>query len=219
MKTEDVAVKRSRTHTRYYNKDGKLLPGVTTILGVLNKPALVSWANNLGLAGINVREYVDTLALVGTIGHEMVCCHNRGVNFDGSIYPDELVDKAENCYLSYLQWEKQHKVEPILCEAALVSELYGYGGTIDMLAKVDGINTLLDYKTGKANYPEHVYQVAAYRQLAEENGYFIGGVRILQIGRDETEGFSEKVLASTTREWMLFTHALAIYELQKGGKK
>jgi hypothetical protein len=215
MEIEKVAAKRSKTHQRYYNKAGKLLPGVTTVLSVLAKPALVPWANKLGLAGHDVKDYVDTLALVGTIGHEIIACHNRGINFDPSPYPNELVDKAENCFLSYLSWEKQHKVEPILCEAQLISELYGYGGTIDMLAKVDGAPTLVDYKTGRAIYPEHIYQVAAYRQLLEENGHFVADVRILQIGRDETEGFSEKVVASTTREWMLFTHALAIYQLQK----
>ena len=215
MKTEAVAAKRSRSHTRYYDKNGKLLPGVTTILGVLNKPALVPWANGLGLQGINVREYVDVLALIGTIGHEMICCHNRGVNFESNGYPEDLIDKAENCYLSYLAWEKQHKVWPILCEAALVSELYGYGGTIDMLAKVDGVDTIVDYKTGKAIYPEHIYQVAAYRNLLEENGHFVSDVRILQIGRDENEGFSEKVVSSTTKEFMLFEHCLSIYKLQK----
>ncbi len=217
MNVEAVAAKRSKTHQRYYNKAGKLLPGVTTILGVLNKPALVPWANNLGLQGINVREYVDALALIGTIGHEMICCHNRGINFVSNGYPDELIDKAENCYLSYLAWEKQHKVEPLLCEAALVSEVYGFGGTLDMFAKVDGVPTLVDYKTGKAIYPEHVYQVAAYRQLLFENvkDMHPQDVRILQIGRDETEGFSEKVVTDTSREWALFEHCLAIYQLQK----
>ncbi len=232
MKTEEVAAKRSKTHQRYYNKAGTLLPGVTTILGVLNKPALVPWANNLGLQGINVREYVDALALIGTIGHEMICCHNRGINFVSNGYPDELIDKAENCYLSYLAWEKQHKVEPLLCEAALVSEVYGFGGTLDMFAKVDGVPTIVDYKTGKAIYPEHVYQVAAYKQLIIENIGWVTensgvkfpefnlpqAVRILQIGRDETEGFSEKVVKDTAREWELFAHCLAIYQLQKKAK-
>lgn len=215
MKIEAVAAKRSKTHTRYYDKAGKLLPGVTTILGVLNKPALVPWANGLGLQGINVREYVDVLALIGTIGHEMICCHNKGINFDGSMYPDELVDKAENSFIKYLQWEKQHTVEPILCEPPLVSDLYDFGGTTDMYAKVDAVNTLLEYKTGKAIYPEHVYQVAACRQLLEEHGHFVAECRILQIGRDENEGFSEKVVTSTTREWLLFQHCLSIYKLQK----
>ncbi len=217
MNTEAVAAKRARTHTRYYNKDGKLLPGVTTILGVLNKPALVPWANNLGLAGINVREYVDILATVGKIGHDMICCHNKGVRFQANGERADLIDKAENCFLSYLSWEKQHKVEPILCEEPLVSEVYGFGGTIDMFATVDDIPTIVDYKTGKAIYPEHIYQVAAYRQLLiERDMQFPRAVRILQIGRDETEGFSEKVVIDTTREWALFEHCLAIYQLQKG---
>jgi hypothetical protein len=219
MNTEAVAAKRSRSHTRYYDKAGKLLPGVTTVLGVLNKPALISWANNLGLAGINVREYVDILATVGKIGHDMICCHNKGVKFEANGERADLIDKAENCFLSYLAWEKQHKVEPILCEAALVSEKYGFGGTVDMFAKVDGILTVVDYKTGKAIYPEHVYQVAAYRYLIIENGGYVpAAVRILQIGRDENEGFSEKIVTDTTREWELFQHCLAIYQLQKKAK-
>jgi hypothetical protein len=219
MNTEAVAAKRSRSHIRYYNKAGKLLPGVTTVLGVLNKPALIPWANNLGLAGINVREYVDILATVGKIGHDMICCHNKGVKFEANGERADLIDKAENCFLSYLAWEKQHKVEPILCEAALVSEKYGFGGTVDMFAKVDGILTVVDYKTGKAIYPEHVYQVAAYRYLIIENGGYVpAAVRILQIGRDENEGFSEKIVTDTTREWELFQHCLAIYQLQKKAK-
>jgi hypothetical protein len=215
MNIENVAAKRSKVHQRYYNKAGKQLPGVTTVLGVLAKPALVPWANNLGLQGINVREYVDILAMVGKIGHEMICCHNKGVKFESNGERTDLIDKAENCFLSYLSWEKQHKVEPILCEAALVSELYGYGGTVDMWCRVDDVPTILDYKTGKAIYPEHIYQVAAYRQLIEENGGKPEAVRILQIGRDETEGFSEKVVTDTAREWELFTHCLEIYKLQK----
>lgn len=217
MVIEKVAAKRSRSHTRYYNKAGTLLPGVTTVLGVLNKPALVPWANGLGLQGINVREYVDVLATIGSIGHDMICCHNKGVEFQRNGHPDELIDKAENCFLSYLAWEKQHEVEPIACEAQLVSEKYGFGGTVDMWCRVDGVPTILDYKTGKAIYAEHIYQVAAYRYLVEENGYGVKpeAVRILQIGRDETEGFSEKVVTDTAREWELFQHCLAIYRLQK----
>jgi len=217
MNIETVAAKRSKTHTRYYKKDGTLVPGVTTVLGVLAKPALIPWANNLGLNNINVKDYVDVLANIGSCGHDMICRHNMGVQFT-SDFPAELIDKAENCFLSYLSWEKQHKVEPILCEAGLVSETYGYGGTVDMYAKVDGIPTIVDYKTGKAIYPEHVYQVAAYRQLLEENGHKVEAVRILQIGRDETEGFSEKVVGDTSKEWLVFKHCLEIYRLQRKSK-
>jgi hypothetical protein len=214
MNLEAVAVKRSRTHTRYYAKDGALVPGVTTVLGVLAKPALVPWANKLGLAGVDVKNYVDVLATIGQLGHDMICCHNQQKEFI-SEEPRDLIDKAENCFLSYLSWEKQHEIVPILCEAPLVSEQYRFGGTVDMFALVDGVPTIVDYKTGKAIYPEHIYQVAAYRQLLTEQGHKVDAVRILQIGRDETEGFSEKVVSDSISSWLIFHHCLEIYRLQK----
>ena len=59
---DKTAAKRSRTHTRYPSKSGHLVPGVTTVLNVLNKPALVPWATGLGLQGSTLQEYVDALA-------------------------------------------------------------------------------------------------------------------------------------------------------------
>jgi hypothetical protein len=96
----------------------------------------------------------------------------------------------------------------------LFSEKYGYGGTIDFYGLIDRLWTLKDYKTAKAIWPEHLYQVAAYRQLLEENGHKVEAVGILQIGRDETEGFSERVITDTSREWQIFEHCLCLYNLK-----
>jgi len=216
MVTESIAAKRARAHTVYKDQDGRRLPGVTTVLGVLNKPALVPWANGLGLAGINVREYVDVLARIGTMGHDMIMHHHKG---EEAVFPDDapdLVSKAENCLLSYLAWAKGKSIEPILYEVPLVSEQYSYGGTVDFYGMVDGVPTIVDYKTGKAIYAEHVYQVSAYRQLLEEHGYRVDEVRILQIGRSEDEGFSEKVVTDTSREWRIFELCLELRSLAVG---
>lgn len=210
---EKVAAKRARTHQRYYNKAGTMVPGVTTVLGVLNKPALVPWANGLGLQGINVREYVDALAMVGTIAHDMICCHVKNTKFDPINQPADLIDAAENCFLKYLEWERKHVVKPILCEVPLVSEEHQYGGQVDFYGHIDGVLTLKDYKTAKAVWPEHLYQVAAYRRVLIENGYPVAELGILQIGRSEDEGFSEKVIADDSREWEIFKHCLALYRL------
>src|SRR5439155_21898181 len=51
-----------KAHVRYYTSKGEQVPGVTTILSVLNKPALVSWANRMGLQGIDTHKYVDEAA-------------------------------------------------------------------------------------------------------------------------------------------------------------
>ena len=90
-----------------------------------------------------------------------------------------------------------------------------------MLAVVNGISTLIDFKTGKALYPENQIQVAAYWSLLLEHGYKVSGALILRIGRGEDEGFEIKPVTNLEANWELFTHCLAIYELQKqlkGGK-
>ncbi|MBR3805105.1 MAG: hypothetical protein IKJ14_07150 [Clostridia bacterium] len=65
----------SKAHTRYYDSTGAVVPGATTITGLLNKPALVLWANRLGLEGIDSTKYVDKAAKIGTLIHYLVECH------------------------------------------------------------------------------------------------------------------------------------------------
>lgn len=202
-------------HIVYKLASGKRIPGVTTILNVINKPALIKWANDLGLQGIDSTTYVDNLADIGTLGHAMIMSHLTGKELDTERYTEEQIDLAGNSFLSYLNWEKPHTIEPILVEAPLVSEQYKYGGTLDLLAKIDGVHTLIDFKTGKALYPEHSIQVAAYCILASEHGYNVDEALILRIGRDEDEGFEVKPVNNIEANWELFTHCLAIYELQK----
>ena len=104
-----------------------------------------------------------------------------------------------------------------MAESPLVSEEYGFGGAIDCFCKLDGVYTLLDFKTGKAIYPEMMHQVAAYRQLLLEadQPVFNADCRILRIGRDEDEGFEDKLVGNLDKHFELFKHCLAIYNLQK----
>lgn len=214
-----VTPKKPKSHTIYKLADGTRVPGVTTFLNVLNKPALIKWANELGLQGINSSSYVDNLAAVGTLAHQMIMVHLKGEELDTSDYTKTQIELAENSLLSYFGWEKTHKVEPILIETPLVSEEYRFGGTPDLLAKIDGVDTLMDFKTGKAIYPEHFIQVAAYWLLILEQSYTVDKAMILRIGRDEDEGFEVKPVKALRANWELFTHCQAIYELQKQLKK
>jgi len=70
--TDQKIRKRAKAHQRYRTSDGTIVPGVTTVIGILNKPALVKWANDLGLRGIDSASYVDETARIGTLAHEMV---------------------------------------------------------------------------------------------------------------------------------------------------
>ena len=49
--------RKPSAHTVYTDSLGTRVPGATTIIGILDKPALIKWANNLGLAGIDSTKY------------------------------------------------------------------------------------------------------------------------------------------------------------------
>lgn len=215
MASKPLKLSGTKAHIRYKTKDGRQVPGTTTILGVLAKPQLIKWANNMGLQGIDTTKYVDKLATIGTLAHYMVECHIKGDKPDLSPYSLEEIGLAENSFLSFLEWEKQYDIHYIKSEIPLVSEQYLYGGTIDCYAMINGKKTLLDFKTGKAIYPEMIVQLTAYKNLAEENGLEIEEVRILRIGRTEDEGFEERKETNLTNHWELFKHLRQVYEYQK----
>jgi len=213
---EKVA-KRVKAHTTYKLLNGTIIPGVTTVLGILNKPALIPWANKLGLQGIESSKYVDEKAAIGTLAHQMIADYLKGVETDTSEYSELQIDQAENAVLSFFEWEKSHHLSPILIEEPMVSEQFGFGGTIDLLATVNDEPdlTLIDFKTSGGIYPEMLIQVAAYRQLAFEHELDVRKVRILRIGRTEDEGFEDKPVNNLDKRWEIFLHCLEIYRLQK----
>ena len=209
---------KTKAHTQYKLKNGTKVPGTTTIIGLLAKPALLKWANNLGLQGIDCFKYRDDKAEIGTLAHYLIMCYLKGEKPDTKDYTANQINQAENSILSFWEWEKSHPLKPILIETPLVSEKYCYGGTIDLLAEVNGDVCLIDFKTGKGIFPEMGYQLAAYRQLLIENDFQVDNARILRIGRDEDEGFEEKLFTSLSKEWQIFYHLREIYKLIKEGK-
>ena len=206
---------KAKIHTVYKTADSKRVPSVTTILGILNKPALLDWAWKCGCDGLDYKEVRDNAADIGILAHYLICCHLKGKQPDTSEYSSADLDKAENSLIKYWDWEKGHELEQILIETPLVSEDYQFGGTIDFYGKVDGQPTLLDFKTGKALYKEATMQVVTYAHLLNENGHSVDTIKILRIGRDETEGFEEKTIYDYETGWQIFLRCLDIYNLQK----
>lgn len=179
---------------RYFLTSGEEVPGVTTILNVIAKPALVQWANRMGLQGIDTTKYVDDLATIGTAAHAIIAGRISQTPVDLRDYTPNQVDKAENSVLSYLEWEKHQQMETVVAETPLVSQTLRYGGTPDWFGRLDGRPVLLDFKTSKGIYNEHFYQLGAYWNLLREQGHEIDEVRILRVGRESSEGFEQRVI-------------------------
>lgn len=206
---------RHKAHQRYY-VDGRQVPGVTTILSVMNKPALVPWANRLGLNGIDVKNYVDDMADVGTCCHYLIECDVKGIEADLSDFSPNNVSLAENGFLKWLDWKAEHSFEPIASELQLSSRKHLYGGTADIYGRADGKLTLVDIKTsGSGIYPDMECQATAYAELLRENGYEVEQAYILRVGRTDEEGFEERRIANMEVYFEIFLECRRIYELKR----
>ena len=218
-------MKKAKANTRYYLEDGTLVPGVTTVLGLLNKPALVKWANRQGLNGIDIDKYVSELASIGTLAHVMITDRLVGKQTDTSDFTANQIDTAENSVLSFFEWEKQNKIQEVYwVEKPLVSERYRFGGTADIYCRINDKREQIDLKTGTGIYPEHKYQVATLSVLMDENDFPTDGARVLNIPRSEDESFAEHVLTpfQMLNGWLTFYHLLqadTYIKKMKGVKK
>lgn len=221
-----------------YKLDGAWVPGVTTILGVLNKPALPKWA-----AG-SVAEYVadhrdavehlygmgrgpmvqalkevpwqkrDDAASRGTTFHEFAERIVQGEEVD---VPQEQVPLVESALAFMDAW----KVRPILTEATVGSREHRYAGKLDLIAEVGDTRALaiLDWKSGKRIYPEAAYQLTAYAR-AEFHGedgnesplpevHQAFGVHI------RSDGYDVLPLAFGDDVWAEFLHIRACFDAKK----
>jgi len=77
---------------------------------------------------------------------------------------------AQQAYDAWKDWRAQTNMRPIAIEQVIVSDKHGYAGTLDLLAEVSGVLSVLDWKTGKAIYAEALLQNAAYRGAVREMG-------------------------------------------------
>lgn len=216
MKKNKENNSKVKSHIIYKLKDGIRVPGVTTVINsVLAKPALIHWAWDLGTKNIDYRKFRDDKADIGSLTHYFILCHLKNEEPNTDDYTANQIDRAENSLLSFFEWEQNYPLEPILIEIPLVSERYKFGGTPDILAKINGDNCLVDVKTGKAIYLEYLYQLAAYKLLLEEHNYKVDSARILNIPRTEDESFLDKKVGNLEKEKEIFLHCLAIYNLRK----
>jgi hypothetical protein len=222
---------KTAIHTVYRNLEGKRVPSVTTYLGILNKPALLKWAWQCGIDQQDYLKVRDFAAEVGTLVHDMVDCKIRGVEPDTKDYSPEHLAAAQPPMDKFNDWVKDKELEPILMEVPLVSIKYQYGGKPDFYGKVNGVLTLLDYKTGLDVYQEAFYQTAAYKMLLEENKglmyledgdewvkhpiFDVEEIKILRLGKSEDEGFHEVAVTNIEKNFQIFLRCRDIYELQR----
>lgn len=74
--------------------------------------------------------------------------------------PHEMTQKFMD---GFWKWKNKNKVKVIAMEHEVVTDTYG--GRLDLVCELNGVITLVDFKTGKSSYYETwKYQLAGYRQ-------------------------------------------------------
>jgi hypothetical protein len=113
----------------------------------------------------------------------------------GAVAGPEPVITAEamHGFRVFDSWAASVRLKPVLVERTVHSTVHGYAGTMDLLARVHGKLVLLDFKTGKAVYPEAFLQNAAYRMAAHEMGYPPVGGLVVRLPKVVTDPAMEVV--------------------------
>lgn len=215
--TEQVKSVR-RAKSTYKTSSGELVPGVTTIIGLRAKPALVEWGFRIGKQNPNLnslREYVDDLADIGTCAHYLLDCHLREREIDLGDFSPNVVEDAKRATAKYFDWAQGKDIRIIAADLEMVSDRHRFGGKLDVFAEINGRRTVLDFKTGKHIYAEHLYQVAAYAEMLKEQGERVDEIRVLQIGRTGAEGFSERVIDDWSNYWLAFLALRQLWDIEK----
>ena len=230
---------------------GQKVKGVTTILSLLDKPALIWWGYKQGMDNFDrlmgqIAEFAkrpdldgfsrelgemiqnfkqttlydkrDRAADAGTLAHTMVEHHLQGMDVPDTKGMDKaVVEKAEGCFLTFLDWHKANQIKVLASEVELTSERLPYGGTIDhviisALTPQDRVD-ILDIKTGKDIYLEAKLQVRAYKPLWEEHhpNAMVAGFHIVRLG--PTGEFTHKYFPSLDDKYFeIFTSLLNVSE-------
>ena len=152
--------KKEEKHV-YHNAEGKIVPSVTTIIGILNKPEIVTWANMLGFKHIKHEEFLNVRAAIGTDFHKMVEDYTSGKEVSGEHYKESI-----EMFERFCTWAKCHYYKVLLHEQTLVCD--SFGGTLDAVAEFEGHLSLVDYKTSAKIYPSQFVQLAGYAVLLKQ---------------------------------------------------
>lgn len=110
---------------------------------------------------VNVRNFYngvrDDAAELGTMIHEWIAAdHGEGTYPDVSMAPEYFWQMVN----VWNEWSAAHTVTPIVSEGTVWST-HGYAGTLDGIWEIDGVRYLLDVKSSRNIYDEHMMQLAA----------------------------------------------------------
>lgn len=102
---------------------------------------------------------------IGSEAHSLIEKYIKNEKIDKLL--KELPDEVLQVFNSFLKWEKQNNIRWLKSEFPIINEDYGYGGTIDAIAKIKDKLYIIDFKTSSGFYRSYPFQISAYRMAYE----------------------------------------------------
>ncbi len=226
---ENVTIEyRDSSHRYWLMHDDKREPAtsVTTVLKILDKPALLPWAESCGAEGaailaaqgelkdVHPSQAIDVVRMNG-LG--MAAKRDAGADRGTAVHqvlelwgreqrvPDLADFPAE--VRGYVQglcgWLLEARPKPLSVERFVGSVEHCYAGRLDMRATLDGRDVLVDLKTSPTGrtYAEAHLQVQAYRLADMECGSAEpDGMVIVGVGADGS--WSQTECEASAGDWL-----------------
>lgn len=215
-------IKGAGRPTEYRLADGTKVRGVTTVLGRFKESGgLLQWAFQVGKSGApSLYAPRDEAADVGSLAHDCIEADLHGR--ERPAIPPDKAERVASALAAYREWFDGARMTIVATEVPLVSEQYRFGGTIDAIAR-DGKGRLclLDWKTSNAVYADYAIQLAAYRQLWNENNsdqITDGGYHLCRFAKEHGD-FEHRYWPNLDEAWALFSLYLQAYELDAALRK
>lgn len=168
----------------YESKDGKKYNRVTTIVGCLDKPALVNWAANMSIEYLHhvwsngtLQEHEFQIAKtawrkhaakginIGKEVHNLIEQHIKD-GLDISVLPGNPALEVVRAIKAFLAFEDEYIAYWLLSECKIWSDAMESAGTLDALAVMKkpykGAVYIIDFKTSSGIFDEAYLQVGGY---------------------------------------------------------
>lgn len=156
-------------------------PTVSQLIDLLNKPALMKWANKIGLEGIRLDDYKKKSGEDGDNIHKQIENDlKHGIPFD---------NEAFKAFKSRYTVER---VEPVI-------ECEHYHGRADIVMRRNGLTYLFDFKHANAIYFEQKLQLVAYKRI----------LKVDCVGIVNTTYFTENIVDLTPESEAAYTKILS----------
>ena len=202
-------IDKQYTNIRFYEKDGKKYPSVTSIL---------NWDKEWRVTDDELRQYASRGNIVEALVQDFIINEKwlepeltSDLREDVSILGSgSLMFTWENCSHKAFMEQYRSKIEVKEFQGTVFNDAALYAGTYDVLGKYDGLDSIMDIKTGTFN----MRQLAAYAICLEG----IEQLVVLPVGPTDNKcGYKRPVICDTIgKEYEEFLKARAKFKQRFG---